>query len=212
MSTPGAMRTVVVQDRSRLYRESLQLLLQATSGVEEARVAADPDALVEACRSCPPDAVLFEVGGVPWDVDDVARRLRLHADRAVLVGTFPPDHRRHRAVAGVPLVSRTSSCRVLVAALCGTAVADGVQPVEREDRRSEVPDSLTQREFQILALISGGLTTAQIAARIGISPKTVENRRQTLFVKLGVQSQSHAIAVAMRTGLLGSGAPGPDVR
>jgi DNA-binding CsgD family transcriptional regulator len=145
-------------------------------------------------------------------VDDVTRQLRLHADAAVLVGTFPPDHRRHRGVEGVALVPRTSSCRFLVAALRGTMATDGAQPVEGEDGRGGVPDSLTQREFQILALISGGLTTAQIADRLGISPKTVESRRQTLFAKLGVQSQSHAIAVAMRTGLLGRGAPGPGDR
>ena len=58
---------------------------------------------------------------------------------------------------------------------------------------------------QILALISGGFTTAQMAARLGISSKTIESRRQTLFSKLGVQNQSHAIAVAMRSGLLGIG-------
>jgi len=56
----------------------------------------------------------------------------------------------------------------------------------------------------VLALISAGLTTAQIAIRMGISRKTVENRRQSLFAKLGVQNQSHAIAVAIRTGVLGS--------
>ena len=66
--------------------------------------------------------------------------------------------------------------------------------------------------LQVLALISGGSTTSQIAERLGISAKTVENRRQALFAKLGVQNQSHAVAVAMRTGLLGVGTGGPGPR
>jgi len=67
---------------------------------------------------------------------------------------------------------------------------------------------LTKREMQVLALISGGLTTQQIAERLGISAKTVESRRQALFAKLGVQSQSHAVSVAIRAGFLGNR---PDV-
>jgi DNA-binding CsgD family transcriptional regulator len=37
---------------------------------------------------------------------------------------------------------------------------------------------------------------------MGISPKTVENHKQRIFAKLGVQNQAHAVAVAMRSGLV----------
>ena len=70
-------------------------------------------------------------------------------------------------------------------------------------------DNLTTRELQVLALISGGLTSPQIAERMGISAKTVESKRQALFAKLGVQNQSAAVAAAIRRGLLGAGSPHP---
>jgi DNA-binding NarL/FixJ family response regulator len=205
ISTRRAAHTVVVQDRSTLYRECLQLLLSSLSGIEVTQAVVDDLALVEACRSAQPDAVVFEAGDVPWDAEGLADRVRPLTDQGVLVGTYAQDHRRRPVADDVVFVPRAASYRAIAAALRGEAVGPGPPSGPRSDRPSEMSDSLTQREFQVLALISGGMTTAQIAVRLGISPKTVENRRQSLFVKLGVQSQSHAITVAMRTGLLRSG-------
>jgi DNA-binding CsgD family transcriptional regulator len=65
------------------------------------------------------------------------------------------------------------------------------------------PSLLTERETEVLRLIADGLTTRDVAARLGISPRTVENYKQHMFAKLGVQSRAHAVAVASRGGLLG---------
>ena len=64
-----------------------------------------------------------------------------------------------------------------------------------------VPE-LTPRERDVIQLISRGLTAHQIADELLISAKTVENHKQRVFRKLDVQSQSHAVSVAMRLGLL----------
>ena len=205
MSTERAVRTVVIQDRSRLYRESLQLLLPSVSSLEVVQVVVDGDALAEECRSTRPDAVLFEAAAVPWSPADLVPRLRRTDDQPVLVGTFPPDHRRAQLADRVPCVPRSASSDVMVRALRGGGTGVGLEPTVPSNRAPAVSDRLTPREFQILALIGGGFTTAQMAARLGISAKTIESRRQTLFSKLGVQNQSHAIAVAMRSGLLGMG-------
>lgn len=66
-----------------------------------------------------------------------------------------------------------------------------------------VPSLLTARETEVLGLIADGLTTRDVSVRLGISPRTVENYKQHLFGKLGVQSRAHAVAVASRMGLLG---------
>jgi DNA-binding NarL/FixJ family response regulator len=205
MSIQRAVRTVVIQDRSRLYRESLQVLLPSVSSLEVVKVVADGDALAEACRSTLPDAVLFEATAVPWSPVELAQRIRRTDDEPVLVGTHPPDHRRSQLVDRVSCVPRSASSDVMVSALLGGGPGVDAESAMPSNRATAVSDSLTQREFQILALISGGFTTAQMADRLGISAKTIESRRQTLFSKLGVQNQSHAIAVAMRSGLLGIG-------
>ncbi len=71
------------------------------------------------------------------------------------------------------------------------------------DASVALPPRLTPREREVVALVSSGLTANQIGAELQISTKTVENHKQRVFRKLGVQSQSHAVSVAMRLGLLG---------
>ncbi len=196
--------SVVIQDRSRLFRECLELLLTGTSGIQVYRCVGDAAPLVEVCGAGAGGAVVFEGGGVPWDVGVVVDSLRSRAEGRVLVGTLPPGHAGSKTIDGVTYVSRASSCQTLVRALGGDPVG-GEEIAPRTNLGDKACGSLTQRELQVLALIGKGLTTAQIATRIGISPKTVENRRQSLFSKLGVQNQSHTIAVAIRTGVLGFG-------
>jgi DNA-binding NarL/FixJ family response regulator len=74
------------------------------------------------------------------------------------------------------------------------------------------PSLLTDRETEVLRLIADGLTTRDVASRLGISPRTVENYKQHMFAKLGVQSRAHAVAVASRLGFIGARpAPTPTV-
>ena len=75
-------------------------------------------------------------------------------------------------------------------------------PAERVVRLDERRPLLSQREVQVLGEIGAGATTRIVAATMGISPKTVENHKQRIFTKLGVQNQAHAVAVAMRQGLM----------
>jgi DNA-binding NarL/FixJ family response regulator len=63
---------------------------------------------------------------------------------------------------------------------------------------------LTPREVQVMQSIGNGLATAQVAIALGITRKSVENHKQRIFAKLGVQSQAHAVAMAVESGLLGS--------
>lgn len=217
----GPDHTVVVQDRSRMYREGLRLLLEATATLRVAEVVTDKDSLEAVCRTAAVGAVVFEVAGVPWNVTGLVERLRRSAGHPLLIGTSPHDDRPHRSVDGVIRVPRTSSSVVFETVLSGGDVdqfdrlptgSDRSYGPHRQQWRcgpAGAPPSLTRRELQVLALISGGLTTTQIANRLRISAKTVESKRQALFAKLGVQNQSAAVAVAIRTGLLGSGLPHP---
>ena len=65
-----------------------------------------------------------------------------------------------------------------------------------------VAASLTARQVEVLHLVGAGLTTREISQHLEISPKTVENHKQRIFERLGVRNQAHAVAVAMRAGLV----------
>jgi DNA-binding CsgD family transcriptional regulator len=62
-------------------------------------------------------------------------------------------------------------------------------------------DDLTLREREVLGLIAGGLSNAQIAERLVIAPKTAEHHVGRVLAKLGVRSRAEAAAHAVREGL-----------
>jgi two-component system nitrate/nitrite response regulator NarL len=71
----------------------------------------------------------------------------------------------------------------------------------RVQRRSPSERSRA-RDRDLLELLAAGRTTAEIAERLGIAPKTVRNRASLLYRRLGVRSRAQAAVVAEERGLL----------
>lgn len=63
-------------------------------------------------------------------------------------------------------------------------------------------DTLTPRQREVLQMTAEGKTMAEIAGRLNISPRTVENHRSSIMAKLGLQNQTELIRHAIRHGLL----------
>jgi two-component system, NarL family, nitrate/nitrite response regulator NarL len=63
---------------------------------------------------------------------------------------------------------------------------------------------LTKRELEVLEGLAEGLTGAELAAKLVISPKTVGSHVQRILAKLGVHSRAHAVALAYQSGMLES--------
>jgi DNA-binding CsgD family transcriptional regulator len=79
----------------------------------------------------------------------------------------------------------------------------GVSSIARGPNRSTInnPAELTSRQLEILELLAEGLTNAEIASRIFITPKTVEHHVSAILAKLGVQSRRQAAAQALSLGV-----------
>ncbi|HVJ97502.1 MAG TPA: LuxR C-terminal-related transcriptional regulator [Acidimicrobiia bacterium] len=67
---------------------------------------------------------------------------------------------------------------------------------------SRGPDPLTEREREVLTEIAAGRTNKEIAARLGIHPKTVMHHSSAIYRKLGVKTRAEAAATALRSGIL----------
>jgi DNA-binding CsgD family transcriptional regulator len=79
--------------------------------------------------------------------------------------------------------------------------------VNGDPSSAAIPPLLTQREMMIIFLMSAGHTASEIAKILDLRPRTVENRKRSIYEKLGVGSQSHAVAKAIWLGLLQPGSP-----
>ena len=71
----------------------------------------------------------------------------------------------------------------------------------RDAEQSEGPVELTPREREVLALVAEGLTNAELAERLYISPRTAGVHVSNILAKLGMSSRTEAAAWAVRSGL-----------
>jgi DNA-binding NarL/FixJ family response regulator len=63
-------------------------------------------------------------------------------------------------------------------------------------------ENLSQRECEVLQLLADGATSKEIAAELGLRPKTVENHRARILDKLGVANSAAAVRTAVANGLI----------
>ncbi|WP_442789329.1 response regulator [Kitasatospora sp. NBC_01302] len=68
----------------------------------------------------------------------------------------------------------------------------------------QLPDGLTAREAEVLALIAEGLSNAEIAEALFVSPATVKTHINNLFAKTAVRDRAQAVSYAFRHGISGS--------
>jgi DNA-binding NarL/FixJ family response regulator len=82
----------------------------------------------------------------------------------------------------------------------------GLRQLPRRPRRSTLdnPARLTPREVEVLMLLPAGLRNVDIAARLHISPKTVDHHISAILAKLGVGSRHEAAQWTNRGGLTGT--------
>lgn len=68
--------------------------------------------------------------------------------------------------------------------------------------RGSFPDRLTEREVDVIRLISSGMTNRDIGTRLGLSTRTVDAHLRSIYTKIGVSSRSAATRYAVEHGLV----------
>lgn len=71
----------------------------------------------------------------------------------------------------------------------------------RQGDTPELPDGLTVREAEVLALVAAGLSNTEIAGRLHVSMATVKTHINNLFAKTGVRDRAQAVGYAYRHGI-----------
>ncbi len=113
------------------------------------------------------------------------------------------EPRPHRPAWAGEAAARELRAEVKAGRLDGDAV-EGVLGAagHRVSRRREGPAGLTAREIDVLRLVSRGLSSKEIAARLVISPKTARNHIEHIYAKVGVSNRAGASLFAVQQGLL----------
>lgn len=191
---------VIVQHEQAFMREALRLSLSDQPDLEVTAAVGSLAAALAAHTVAPADAVVL--ASAPDTSSRCGGFLRVQpACRLIALGRVPESG--SPADQGVlhAVVAHAEGVAGLVAALR----SEVPRPPASRGGSAPAPAALTltARERQVLDQLRRGLSGQEVAARLGISPKTVDNHKQRIFTKLGVQSQSHAVSTALRLGLVG---------
>ena len=205
----------MIVDDQTLFREGLGNLLSAQEGLSVVAKASDGIEALQMAAALLPDVVLMDVnmprlGGIRAAAQITARHPSVHvlmlasastdeavvdALRAGALGYVLKDADIEtlvdaimRAAKGRQVLSR-GSMRAVVAAAVG------------KSERRPLPADLSDRQYQILRLMSLGLDLKHIARELGLGAKTVRNQASLMYAKLGVSDRAQAILYAMHKGL-----------
>lgn len=200
------IRVLIVAD-DPLARAGLAALLAGQDECTVVGQASSADDLGAALALYQPDAVLWDMG---WDAADLPDALGdWDADAPLLVALIPePGLSAALWAAGARgLLPRDAAPERLVAALravvAGLAALDPALIARLPGSAPAAPvERLTPREAEVLALLAEGLANRAIAQRLGISEHTVKFHLNAILGKLGAQSRTEAVVLAIRLGLL----------
>jgi len=207
-------RLVIIEDQTAI-REMLVEILRLDNNYQLVGEAGEGQAAVQLCMDVKPDIVVLDAKLPGLNGVDILRRLnkRLPNLRVlVFSGHENPVLVREMIESGAHgFVEKTAGLFEFKKGLetvagggtyFGPAVAALLRNVVANPGSSNTPDFLTDREREILQLIAESHSTKDIAAKLGISMKTVDNHRTNLMRKLNLHDVASLTRHAVDIGLI----------
>lgn len=207
--------SVLLLDDHAVVRDGLQALLAAQPDIRVVGSFGDAGRAVQFAAEAPPDVAVLDIAMPGLDGIEAARRIHDQCpDTHVLMLSMhaSPEHVYQALRAGASgYVLKESAGGEVVAAV--RAVHNGrrylsekISPRALEDyireRGTDHPlEKLSRRELQVLKLIVQGSTSAEVAALLGLSPKSVDTYRSRMMHKLEIDDLASLVKFAIRHGV-----------
>lgn len=213
MTPPAAtpIRVFVVDDHE-VVREGLVRMLSRLPDIEIVGTAGSGEEAIEKVPRLAPNVVLLDLRLPGVQGLEVLRTLMALTDPPrVLVLTVHDDEDLvlgASRLGAMGYVLKNTSRSELATAIRRVAAGghyfgeEVIATVLRGARQEALAEPLTERELQILRLVTDGLSNKDVGERLYLSPDTVKSHLVNVYRKLGVESRAHAVAVAIRRGLV----------
>ena len=220
----GAPIRVLLADDHQLVRTGFRVILEIEDDIEVVGEASDGRQAVDLAGRLGPDVVLMDVEMPGMDGLEATRAITAGDGPSVLIlTTFDHDEYLFAALQagasgfllknGTP-EALTEAVRVvargdalLAPEITGRVIAafarPGVSTATGPDTRRL--DELTPREHEVLVLLAGGATNAEIAAALHLGETTVKTHVSRVLMKLGARDRTQAVVMAYELGVVRPG-------
>lgn len=206
---------VFIADDHAVIRDGLRYLLEAQGDMTVVGDAADGRQAVRQVQQTCPDVVVMDIAMPELNGTEAAQQIRAACPEVQVIMLSI-----HSTAAHVARALQAGAQGYLLKETAGTEVADAVRAVHAgrrylsakiaeamiDDTVSRRPftdplDRLSPREREILQLVVEAKSSAEIAALLSLSPKTVETYRSRLMDKLGIGDLPGLVKFAIQHGL-----------
>ena len=202
---------MVIADRHPVVLQGLMKVLEAEDGFEVVASCSDGRSCIEAIRNLLPDIAILDIsmpGLTGLEILTIANSESLSTRLVFFTASIEDRELVMSAAAGAyGIIPKDVEVEILVQSL--RQVADGqrllpvpsAQAVSREQRNIAVTDNaltvLTDRERQIMRLVSGGLSNKEIGRRLNITDGTIKVHLHNIFQKLEIGNRTVLAALAI---------------
>ena len=193
---------VLVVDDHAVVQWGFKLLLGRQPWVERCELASTPDQAIGLTEKLKPEVALVDLFLGERSGAELCEAIRTRSPRTRVllisgVGWISPEAAKAAGASG--FVSKDWSAEEVAQAV--RMVGRGMSVFARQADGPAAP--LSEREREVLKLISDGATNREIAARLYLSPHTVKDHTSALYRKLGVRNRAEAARRAGQLGLIG---------
>lgn len=212
------MPNILLADDHNIVRQGLRALLQSEPHFRLVGEASDGIEAVRLAERLKPDVLITDVMMPGLNGLEVTRQVSklLPQTRVIILSMYTNDAYVLEALKNGALgyVLKDSEASDLIQAVKEVIAGNRYLSPPLSERTLElylrkvesIPESpyesLTTREREILQLVAEGRTSAEIATRLFISPRTAEGHRANLMRKLGLQNNAELIRFALKRGIL----------
>jgi DNA-binding NarL/FixJ family response regulator len=201
-TVPDRLRLLLVDDHPAV-REAVRRRLEVEPRFQVVGEAGDIGAALTQIEATRPHLAVIDIGLGNVSGLLLARVVReRYPETLVLIWSMyaNPDYVAEAKAAGARgYVLKSGPLGEIVKAI--EAVAEGGCYYSEAVDRSSIPNAqLTTREKQVLKLVAGGKSSAQVAKQLRISRRTVESIRRNIMSKLGAKNPVEMVTIAIRNG------------
>lgn len=216
MSPTKKTISLLLADDHKLLLDTMASTLALDKRFTVCGKAQNSEEAIRIAKQKHPDIILMDISLGQPDGFETTKLVRKVSPGSKVIGltmfAFPAYAEKMKACGASGYVTKSSSTEELMNAIIEVhnghyylcqQVKDLIQKHELLHRRNEDagPESLTNREIEVIQLIKDGLTSKEIASKLKVSPNTINIHRNNIFRKLQVGSVTAMLSLIQMLGL-----------